>query len=50
MSSVGLKSKDSILNVDVRGNVAPLTWVRGIKMKDIDKDGIYSAYSRLESF
>ncbi len=35
--------KDSILNLGIRGSVAPLSWVRGIKLKDTDKNGIYTA-------
>ncbi len=34
--------RDSILNLGIRGNIAPLSWVRGIKLKDHDKDGIYT--------
>lgn len=34
--------KDSTLNIGVRGSIFPLTWVKGIKLKDADGDGVYS--------
>ncbi|WKN46037.1 hypothetical protein [Tunicatimonas pelagia] len=43
VNSVVSIAQDSILNVQVRGSVAPLSWVKGIKMTDADNDGIYSA-------
>ena len=43
VNSVVSIAQDSILNVQVRGSVAPLSWAKGIKMTDADNDGIYSA-------
>ncbi|MEM6844960.1 MAG: hypothetical protein AAF632_22285 [Bacteroidota bacterium] len=42
MSSVGSMAQDSALNIQVRGSVAPLSWVKGIRMTDTDNDGVYS--------
>jgi hypothetical protein len=42
MNSIGFKSKDTLLNVGVRGNAAPLMWVKGVAMADPDHDGIYT--------
>ncbi len=37
-----LKQEDAILNIGIRGSIAPLTWVKGVKLKDADGDGIYT--------
>jgi|GEM_PF-2786813 len=36
-------SKNDKLNIGIRGSVAPLSWVRGIKLTDDDLDGVYEA-------
>ncbi|MGB3151699.1 MAG: hypothetical protein WBB27_13650 [Maribacter sp.] len=41
--SIARFKKDTLLNIGIRGNMAPLTWVKGVKMTDVDKEGVYSA-------
>jgi hypothetical protein len=43
LNSIGLSTKDTALNIRIKGDVEPLNWVEGIKMSDDDRDGIYSA-------
>lgn len=50
MNAIVGASIDTVLNVGIRGNVVPLTWVKGIKMKDPNKDGIYSATIEFKGF
>lgn len=36
------QAADTLLNVDIRGSMEPLSWGSGIKLSDPDQDGIYS--------
>lgn len=46
--SINESRRDTLLNIGIRGNIAPLTWAKGIKMIDADKNGIYSANVRFD--
>lgn len=41
MHDLGIDLQDTTLNVGIRGTT-PLSWVSGVKLKDMDGDGIYS--------
>lgn len=43
MRTTGLLGNDSPIDVGLRGNIQPLSWVKGIPLTDEDKDGIYTA-------
>jgi len=42
MKPAGLPTRDTTLNVTMRGSIEPLNWGTGIQMTDDDRDGVYS--------
>ncbi|SHI86391.1 hypothetical protein [Aquimarina spongiae] len=40
--SITERAKDTVLNLEIRGSVPPLSWVKGIPLTDTNTDGIYT--------
>ncbi|GAA4275841.1 CBM20 domain-containing protein [Aquimarina mytili] len=47
--NVDINSQEEALDVEVRGDLAPLSWYDGIKLSDPDNDGVYSTTVTFET-